>query len=55
MAVDQSGWPLPEYTGIVTVVDKGQDSNHNFIIYCTTEDNKMLKYFIDDFLQGKRI
>lgn len=55
MAVDQSGWPLPEYTGIVTVVDKGQDSRHNLIIYCATEDNRMLKYFIDDFLKGKRV
>lgn len=55
MAVDQKGWPLSEYTCIVTVIDKGQDSNHNFIIYCTTEDNRVLEYFIDDFLQGKRV
>lgn len=53
--VDSSGWPLPEYTSIVTVIDKGQDSNHNFIIYCTAEDKRVLEYFIDDFLQGKRI
>lgn len=55
MTVDQNGWPLPEHTGIVTVIDKGQDSNHNLIIYCTTEDKRVLKYFIEDFLQGKRI
>lgn len=55
MVVDQSGWPLPEYTGVVTVIDKGQDSNHNFIIYCATEDNRVLEYFIDDFIQGKRV
>ena len=55
MAVDSSGWPLPEHSGIVTVIDKGQDSNYNFIIYCTTEDNRVLKYFIDDFLKGKKI
>lgn len=55
MVVDQSGWPLLEYTGIVTVIDKGQDSNYNPIIYCATEDKRVLKYFMDDFLQGKRI
>jgi hypothetical protein len=55
MVVDQSGWPLPEYAGIVTVIDKGQDSNYNPIIYCATEDKRVLKYFMDDFLQGKRI
>ena len=55
MSVDQSGWPLPEYTGIVTVIDKVIDSKHNAIIYCATEDKRMLEYFIDDFIQGKRI
>lgn len=55
MSIDQSGWPLPEYSGIVTVIDKGQDSNHNLIICCATEDNRVLKYFIDDFIKGKRI
>lgn len=55
MSVDQCGWPLSDYSRIVTVVDKGQDSNYNPIIYCTTEDNRLLKYFIDDFIQGKRI
>lgn len=55
MSVDPSGWPLPEYSGIVTVIDKGQDSNHNLIICCATEDKRVLEYFIDDFIQGKRI
>ena len=55
MSVDQSGWPPPEYAGIVTVIDKGQDSNHNFIIYCSTEDKRVLKYLIEDFLKGKRV
>jgi hypothetical protein len=55
MSFDPSGWTLPEYIGIVTVVDKGQDSNHNFIIYCATEDKKVLKYLIEDFLKGKKL
>lgn len=55
MSIDSSGWSLPEYSGIVTVIDKGQDSNHNLIICCATEDNRVLEYFIDDFIKGKRI
>ena len=55
MSVDQSGWFLPEHTGVVTVIDKGQDSNHNLIIYCATEDKRILEYFINDFIQGERI
>lgn len=55
MSVDQNGWPLPEYSGIVTVIDKDEDSNNNLIIYCATEDKKVLKYLIEDFLKGKRV
>lgn len=55
MSFDPAGWTLPEYYGIVTVIDKGQDGNHNLIIYCATEDKRVLKYFIEDFLKGKRL
>ena len=55
MSVNPSGLPLPEYTGTVIVEDKGQDSNHNLIIYCSTDDGRLLKYHLEDFLKGKRI
>lgn len=54
MTVDQSGWPLPEYTGTVIVEDKGADG-HNLIIYCSTDDGRLLRYQLEDFLKGKRI
>ena len=54
MAVDQSGWPLPEYTGTVIVEDKGSEGS-NLIIYCSTDDGRLLKYQLEDFLKGKKI
>lgn len=54
MTIDSSGWPLPEYKGTVIVVDKGSEGS-NLIIYCSTDDGRLLKYQLEDFLQGKRI
>lgn len=55
MSFDPAEWNLPEYIGIVTVIGKEEDVN-NLIIYCATEDKRVVKYLIEDFLKkGKRI
>lgn len=56
MSFDPGEWTLPEYIGTVTVIGKDEDINNNLIIYCATEDKRVVKYLIEDFLQkGKRI
>lgn len=54
MAIDPSGWPLLEYQSTVIVVDKGSDGR-NLIIYCSTDDGRLLEYQLEDFLRGKKI
>lgn len=54
--VDVSGWPLPSYSRKVTVIDKYYDSkSKSYVIKCSTENNQILSYLLEDFILGKKI
>ena len=54
--IDVSGWPLSSYSKKVTVIDKYYDSkSKGYIIKCSTENNQILSYLLEDFILGKKV